>query len=181
MQGMTFTSKTRRKIQIRNPSIDDVSIMRDYINELSNERTFIRFQGEQVSLEEERAFLQDQLEKIKNGQAVLLLAFSENQLIGIAGIELSDKTERHIGNFGISIKKEYRGDGIGTMLMEKTLEEARKKLSGLEIVTLYFFSNNRVGLEMYRKLGFIQYGVLPRGTKFEKGYADHVMMYKPLR
>lgn len=41
----------------RYPQPTDLEGLRDYINQLSAERTFIRFQGTQVSLEEEEKYL----------------------------------------------------------------------------------------------------------------------------
>lgn len=175
------TSKSGKPIHFRYPTILDAERMCDYINALSKEKTFIRFQGEEMSLEAEKSYLQGELEKIKQRQAVMLLAFHENTLIGISGIEMSDKTERHIGLFGISIAKEFRGDGIGALLMQHILDEAVKALPALEIVTLYFFSHNHVGHKLYKKFGFQQYGLLPQGTKLADSYADHVMMYKRVK
>ena len=175
------TSKSGKKIECRTPTLADTELMRDYINTLSMERTFIRFQGEQVSYEDELGYVTHQLQQIQEHRGILLLAFHGEKLVGISGIDMSDKTERHIGLFGISIAKEYRGDGIGMYLMQHTLNEAVRTIPSLEIVTLYYFSHNSGGEAMYRKLGFVQCGVLPRGTKLERGYADHVMMYKTVR
>jgi len=181
IHSLTCTSKSGKKIECRALALEDTARMRDYINKLSAEKTFIRFQGEQVSYEEELGYVEHQLQQMKEHRGLLLLAFHEEELVGIAGIDMSDKTERHIGLFGISIAKEYRGDGIGMHLMQHTLDEAARTIPSLEIVTLYYFSHNSAGAEMYKKFGFTQYGILPRGTKLEELYADHVMMYKTVR
>lgn len=179
--NFSITSKSGKAIHIRYPAIVDAEPMCDYINTLSKEKTFIRFQGEEMSLEEETRYLEGELQKIKEHQTVMLLAFSENRLIGISGIHMSDKTERHVGLFGISIAKEFRQDGIGALLMQHTLDEAVKMIPALEIVTLCLFSHNTVGFEMYKKFGFLQYGQLPQGIKLGDGYVDHIMMYKRVR
>lgn len=171
-------SEKGKEIIIRYPKKDDVQAMCEYINTLSKERTFIRYQGEEVSLEEETKYLNSQLEKIFQNRAVLLLVFCEGKLIGISGIEMKDRIEKHIGVFGISIAKQFRGEGIGSKLMELVIDEAKKNLTGLEIITLGVFSNNSLAKEMYKKFGFVEYGSLPKGVKLENGYADHVFMYK---
>lgn len=155
--------------------------MWEYINTLSKERTFIRYQGEEVSLEEETKYLNSQLEKISQKCAVLLLVFCEGKLIGISGIDMKDKIEKHIGVFGISVAKDFRGEGIGSKLMELVIEEVEKNLTGLEIITLGVFSNNDLAKKMYQRFGFVEYGSLPKGIKLEKEYADHIYMYKVLR
>ena len=174
-------TKKNTKIQVRYPKIHDAEIMQHYINNLSKERTFIRFQGEQISIEDEKQYLESQLQQISQKTAVLLLAFCKDELIGIAGIDMMDKTDRHVGLFGISICKDFRGERVGSTLMQLVLSEAIKNLPQLEIITLCIFSNNLVGLEMYRKNGFIEYGRLPKGIKLESGYVDHILMYKPIK
>lgn len=174
----TGKSKQNHSITVRYPDMQDAKSMWKYINTLSKEKTFIRFQGEEISLEEERKYLVGQLEKISQKTTVLLLAFCNMELIGIAGIDMFDKTEHHVGEFGISISKHFRGEGIGSLLMELTIDEAKKNFPLLEIVTLWVFSNNKVGLEMYRKYGFLEHGNLPGGIKLEGMYVDKVYMHK---
>lgn len=173
----TKTSKGKNII-IRYPQMGDMEAMWRYINILSKEKTFLRFQGEEITLEEEKQFLTSQLEKIAKKQAILLLAFHDDKLVGVAGIDMQDKVESHTGLFGISVLKEYRGEGIGSLLTKYCLDEAKKNIPELEIITLCVFSTNQAGLEMYKKEGFIEYGRLPKGIKLDDKYVDHIQMYK---
>lgn len=50
------TSKKAKNILIRYIQQGDAEVMMEYINTLSQEQTFIRFQGETLSLEEEQQF-----------------------------------------------------------------------------------------------------------------------------
>ncbi|MBI2597166.1 GNAT family N-acetyltransferase [Candidatus Daviesbacteria bacterium] len=167
-----------KEIIIRYPAKKDLKAMREYINTLSQERTYITFQGEQLSLEEEKKFLDSHLEKISKNLAVLLLVFHEGKLIGNSGIDLKERVEKHIGVFGITIAKGFRGEGIGVKLMELVISEAEKNLPNLEIITLGVFASNDVAKEMYKKFGFIEYGNLSKGLKLENGYVDHIYMHK---
>src|SRR3989344_4291871 len=85
---------------IHYPTEHDIPAMQQYINTISRERTFIAYQGEQLTLEEETKFVTDELKKINQNKAVQLLVFTNEQLIGIAGIDLKNKTSRHEGIFG---------------------------------------------------------------------------------
>ncbi len=165
-------------IEIRAPKKEDLEIMLDYINELSKEKTFIRFQGEEVSKEEEENYLNSQLEKIKNHQAVQLLLLVDGNLAGLSGINLGEKIEKHLGLFGITIKKEFRGQGLGSKLMQAVIDEAIKNLPDLEIIILACYGENTLAKQMYEKFGFKQYGNLPKGIKRESGYSNHILMYK---
>lgn len=51
---------------IRYPKRSDLQELLRYINELSKEKTFISFQGEEVSLEDERKFLNDSIRLIRD-------------------------------------------------------------------------------------------------------------------
>lgn len=170
-------SQNGEEITIRYPTKEDLNAMWEYINTLSKERTFISFQGEQITLENEERFLNSFLEKIANKKAVQLLIIYDGKIIGISDIMMRERIEKHIGVLGITIANNFRGQGIGTILMETVIDEAKRNLPELEIITLSVFANNNLAKKLYKKFGFIEYGILPNGVKLENGYADHVFMY----
>ena len=102
-------------------------------------------------------------------------------MIGISGIDLRDKVEKHVGLFGITIAKEFRGKGLGTKFMGMNIDEATKNLPDLEIIILAVYGENDLARKMYQNFGFREYGMLPKGLKRESGYSDHVFMYKTVR
>lgn len=166
------------EIVIRYPKADDLEQLRDYINILSSEQTFLRFQGEQQTLEEEKKYLDEVLKKISEAKEVMLLAFVENKLVGNTSLGMFDKTEKHRALFGISVAKDFRGKGIGRLLMENIFREAKNVLPDLKIINLTVYGNNDLAQNLYKKFGFIEYGKLPRGI-FRKGeYEDEILMYK---
>lgn len=180
---VVFKGKTDQglDILIRYPTLEDLEVMFTYINTLSKEQTYIRYQGEEITFEQESRYLAKQLEKINKNQAVQLLAFNTNQLIGISDILMKDRVENHIGIFGITVAKEFRGKGIGKVLMERVLEEGLRKLSQLKIATLEVFANNHRAIQLYQKFGFKQYGLLPKGIKHKNNLIDAILMYKTIR
>lgn len=164
---------------IRYPNMSDATAMCDYINALSQEQTFIRFQGEKISLAEETMFLENTLAKIQQLGAVMLLGFLNNKLVAVSGIEMKDKTESHEGVLGISLSAAVRGQGIGKLLMELILKEAAN-IPDLLLVTLEVFSINQVAINLYQKCGFVKYGLLPGGVKYKDGFVDRLLMYKSM-
>lgn len=174
------TTKSGKKILIRYPRKSDAEEMWRYINELSKERTFVRFQGEEVILKEEESYLDAQLKRIENKKSITLLVFFGEELIGISDINLKDKTEKHIGVFGISIAKDYRNEGIGKLLMEKVTEEAKKNMPDLKIITLEVYAKNSIARRVYEGFGFKEYGLLPEGIIREDSYDDAIFMYKKI-
>jgi ribosomal protein S18 acetylase RimI-like enzyme len=177
-QGKT---KTGKEIIIRYPEIGDELKLWEYINKLSKEKTFVRLQGEEVSKEDEAKYLNNLLLKIKEHQCVHLLVFCGDELISASGIEMRDKTEKHLGIFGIAILNGFRGEGLGKLLMDLILKEAEKEISDLKIVTLEVYSTNSIAQSLYQKMGFVQYGLLPKGISRAGTFEDAILMYKNIR
>lgn len=173
--------KNSQEIVIRYPVMADVKILTDYINTLSKEETFILFQGEQLTIDYEKKYLQSVIEKINKKQKIVLMVFIGDKLVAESSIEMKDKAEGHIGRFGIAVAKEYRGLGIGKLLMTTIFNEAKKNLPDLKMIVLGCFSSNHNALKMYEKFGFIKYGTLPKGIKHKGQYVDNVCMYKFIR
>lgn len=171
-------SKSGKEIIFRYPIENDLQPLCGYINTLSKEKTYILFQGEQVTLDEEKKYLDTQLKGIGQNKAVQLLVFSEDKLVGNTQINLGDKATKHVGVFGISLAKEFRGEGIGSLLMEYIIKEAKKNLKELKIITLTCFAENKIAKKLYSKMGFIEYGVLPAGLIHKNKFMDHIYMYK---
>lgn len=177
-QGKT---KTGKEIVIRYPEIGDEHEMWRYINELSKEKTFVRFQGEEVSFEDEMSYLNSQLKKIGEKKVITLLGFYKNKLIAISDVNMRDKTEKHVGVFGISVAREFRNEGIGRLLMDKIFEEAVKEIPDLKIVTLEVYQKNSIAKRIYEGFGFKEYGLLPNGIMRDNAFEDAILMYKNIK
>jgi hypothetical protein len=85
-------TKQGKPYVIRHSREGDVKALCSYINALSKERTFIGFQGEQISEEEEERWLKNQLEKIHDKKAVQLLSSSEGEILGVSRVNWVKKS-----------------------------------------------------------------------------------------
>lgn len=180
---VVFEGKTKKglPIIIRYPQESDLNALLEYINILSKEKTYINFQGEKIGLKEEKKFLKEVLSKMKKIKQVFLLAYSGNKLVGDSDLELKEKVEKHIGLFGIAVLKAFRTKGVGSLLMEKVIEESAKNFKGLRIVELWAFGNNPIAQKMYKKFHFKEYGILPFGVKHKNKFVHRVHMFKELK
>lgn len=176
-QGKT---KSGKDILVRYPEMKDLEKLLYFINELSDERTFITYQGEHETKESEGKWLVDQLKEIENKKTVYLLAFCGDVLIGSCQINMKSKVEKHVGIFGIIIEKEFRGDGLGKILVDLVFTESKKELSELKIITLEVYSTNEIARNLYKKVGFVEYGILPEGISRNGKFEDQVLMYKKI-
>lgn len=173
-------TKTGRIISFRYPTIDDLQIITNFMNKISKERTFISFQGEEIKLENEKKWLKSTIQKIKNKEKVYIMAFIGKNFVGSSDIDLQDKIKFCQGFFGIIIDKDFRGDGIGKILMEQVIKEAKKNMKNLKIITLEVFGSNSIAQNLYKKLGFVEFGRLPEGIKYKNEFIDEVLMYKKI-
>lgn len=156
----------------------DSKPMRDYINRLSNERTFITLQGEQISLEEEEKYIDECLKKISNKSAVKLVLEVDGKICGTADVTLGQRTHTHVGYMGLSIDVSVRGQKLGRLLFESLMTEAIKQLPGLRIFQLSVFENNLPARKLYESSGFTTVGLLPNTIAFRDGYINEVLMTK---
>jgi len=176
----TFISKYGDEIKFRYLTINDVENLKNYINKISAEQSFILLQGFQHTTESETKWLKEKLEKISKNKCVYLCGFCGDQLVTCAEIELEFEAKSHVGEFGISVALDFRGQGIGQKIMELTISESIKKLTDLKIITLEVFGNNQAAQNLYRKMGFIEYGRLPNGLKRKGEFDTAIYMYKKL-
>ena len=74
-------------------------------------------------------------------------------------------------------RKKHGGLGIGTLLMEKALEQAKE--NGFTQVELGVFADNDRARHLYRKLGFTEIGCIPKAFCLKDDtYRDEVQMVK---
>ena len=175
------TTKTGKTLTFRYPTIDDLQILNDFINKASQERTFINLQGNEIKLEDERKWLESTIKKIKSKEKVYLMAFVDGKFSGASDIEIGNFAKRHNGLFGIIIDNNYRGEGVGEALMKLVISEAKKNMKELRIIVLECFSDNFIAKNLYKKLGFVEYGLLPKALKRKGKYTDAILMYKKVK
>jgi GNAT superfamily N-acetyltransferase len=112
-----------------------------------------------------------------SGDNFVLGAFVDGQLVGTVGFFRSpDEKTRHTGRvWGVYVKREQRGKGIGRALMEELLRRARLQLQ-LEQINLAVADGQATARKLYLQLGFEIYGREPRALKVGEVYADEELM-----
>ena len=84
----------------------------------------------------------------------------------------------HVGEFGIAIKKEFRGIGLGSFLMREIIQLAKTELKPKpKIIKLGVFANNKPAIALYKKMGFKQVAVLPRHLEYKGNLVAEIIMY----
>lgn len=174
-QGKT---KTGKDLTIRYLKLDDTQLITDFINQISEEKTFITFQGEKMSFKDEEKYVAQKVKNIKDKKSVHLLGFIDGELVANCDIDMKEKVFSHIGNFGLIVSKKHRGEGIGKIIMNTVIEESKKNIKDLKIIILGVFACNLIAKNLYTKMGFIEYGRLPQGLQYQGSFTDEILMYK---
>lgn len=174
----TIVSKSGKEYEVREPRFGDEQAMLDYINALVEEDTFIMM-NEKQNLEEEKKFLERAREEIEKGERVQLLVWDGDVLVANTQVTKGKYRQKHIGTFGISVAKEYRGEGIGYKTAEMVIDEAVKRL-GVSIIELEYLEVNEAGKGLYEKLGFAEWGRFPKGIEYKGRLMARVYMSKEI-
>jgi len=162
-------------MEFRKIRAGDAKAGREFINALVEEGVDIGVR-KSLSLAQERAWIR---ELLLDSSRIHLCAFDKGLIVGSVEVRLGrDEISRHVGEFGISVKKEYRGTGLARSIAKKIFAIVKKR--GLSILYLKVFSTNRRAITFYRKLGFRKIAVLRRGIKIGRKYIDAYFMEKRL-
>lgn len=105
-------------------------------------------------------------------------AVVENQVIGWCDIiPKSFEGLSHVGNLGMGLLPEYRGQGIGAQLFEMTQNHA-KVFNHIEKLELEVFESNIHAIKLYEKLGFVFEGRRVKARKLDGVYDNILLMGK---
>ena len=169
------TLKNGVQVQIREAKTSDAEGLLNTIN------TYIP-QSEYIPLLEEEL---TQSVKIKSewinsfiiqNNSLLLVAEYEGVIIG--NIDLtgsSRKVMQHTALVGMGLLKEWRNTGLGTQLVSALIEWS-KLHSVLELLWLQVYTDNELGIGLYKKMGFIENGIIKGFFKQNNQYLDNLTM-----
>ena len=104
-------------------------------------------------------------------------AFISEKLVGICGFirEKREKT-RHIGEISsMYVMPEFMGQRIGFGLLNATIELGFDD-SVLENIILSVVDKNQAAKNLYKKIGFVEYGKLKNYFKYGEEYENLVFM-----
>ncbi|MBS7616409.1 GNAT family N-acetyltransferase [Candidatus Bathyarchaeota archaeon] len=172
-----FIAKDGRRVILRTLKWEDLDDLLDYINSLVEEGANI-IRTEKVSRMEEIEWLSRVLATQEKGEIFTVAAEVDGHLVANSEIMRRPGYSRHVGVIGIAIKKGFRGVGIGTEMM-KALEEHARKV-GLKVLTLSVFASNQTAMNLYRKMGFVETGRIPKKFFKDGDYIDEILMTKIL-
>ena len=127
----------------------------------------------QMTVQEEEEFLR-RLKTAEN--AVMFLAMSGREIVGEINLQGGTRQAmRHDAFLGMSVRKGWRGKGIGTRLMARAMEWAQGN-PVVRRVELTVYARNAAAIHLYKKFDFKVEG-RRRNKIFQEGrYLDDFVM-----
>ncbi len=173
--AQSYPLKNRMSVVIREAEVKDAENIIDVINSVGAEKVFILTERFAHDIDWEQNFIQEHVKEKKD--RMLAVAEVKGKIVGVFDIHLgSNPKNRHLGELGMSVVKEWRGIGIGTAMMTYMIGWAKRQ--GLEKLCLSVFSTNQRAINLYRKFNFQVEGRRRRQYKVEENYVDEVIMAK---
>ncbi|MFN6559005.1 MAG: GNAT family N-acetyltransferase [Nostoc sp. ChiSLP01] len=108
-----------------------------------------------------------------NNNNFILGCFEDKELIAIVSLHQESRIKlRHKAYItSMYVRQEYRGRGIGKLLLNELIERA-KAIDEVEILLLDIVKNNFLAKQIYLSLGFQIYGREEMAYKFNNQYFD---------
>lgn len=164
------------ELLVRNAVASDARALRDVMQRTHSETDYLLSYPDEQSVDDEQE-ARSLAETERSDNEVELVAVLGGRIVGSAGITALGSRRKvvHRARFGISILKEYWGMGIGRVLMESSIDCARR--AGYTQLELEVVADNQRALSLYRREGFEEYGRNPRGYRSATvGYQELVHM-----
>jgi len=148
---------------IRTAAPEDAEALLTNVNAIGAEGVYINTERLERSLEQERAWIAG----YDGHSSLLLVAEVDGTVMGQADVRRGQQVKNaHAAQLGIALRKEVRGLGLGSALLEEGIAWARS--SGIRKLFLSVFGTNEQAIGLYRKLGFEEEGRL-RGQVILRG------------
>ena len=168
--------KDGRNVLISEVKVTDAALLLEYFVRVNLEsKNLLREPGEYTfTLTDERKFIRRVLQSKDDYMAV---AFCNDELIGSIGFKSSHlKRITHRGSIGMSVRIDFNGLGLGSLMMEYIIKMAKEM--GKNKLELEVRADNLSAIHLYEKYGFESEGTIKSGFFVEKKYVDLLMMGK---
>jgi RimJ/RimL family protein N-acetyltransferase len=166
-------------VVIREGRVEDAAGIIAFIQEVSMEPGLgvVMEPGEfQNTVEQEEEWIRRLLGEENSVMLVAVTRGGEGEIVGVLDCRGGQRRAmRHETTLGMSVKKEWRDRGVGTMLMERALEWARGS-GTVKRVQLEVFTTNARAIHLYEKMGFVVEGVRKRAFRKEGKWIDSIVM-----
>jgi ribosomal protein S18 acetylase RimI-like enzyme len=134
------------------------------------------------------AFFSSSIEEEKYGEPMWkerivnhIFALNGSEVDGVIGLLFrAREKQKHIADiFGLFVRKEFRGLGIGELLLKEAIKTASAR-GGIIKLELGVIADQKPALALYEKNGFLRVGILSHEMLINGIFHDEILMEKAL-
>jgi RimJ/RimL family protein N-acetyltransferase len=175
MHPRTHQLKDGRTLLIREAAPADAAAILDYIDAIASETDYLSFGPGEFGLTEEQEA--DILRRYRTaGNGLYIVGVVNNTIVSTLNFNGGQRPRtRHTGEFGVSVRKPYRGIGIGARMLDALIAWAADAGS-ITKINLRVRTDNHRAIRLYERKGFIREGTISREMRIAGEYYDHYWM-----
>ncbi|MHB1394499.1 MAG: GNAT family N-acetyltransferase [Clostridia bacterium] len=162
-------------ISIRKIRVSDSEQLINLMNEVAGETDFLTFTKGAIktTVEQQNAYIQKVVESMNS---IIFVAEYNSFLVGMLDFSAPpNERTRHCGEFGMLVRKEYWGKGIGKSLVRELIEWA-KQTNIIAKINLKVREDNIRAIKLYENFGFKVEGLVTKAFKVNgKFYSTRLM------
>jgi RimJ/RimL family protein N-acetyltransferase len=163
------------QITIRKATKEDAQKVIEYTNLVATESDNLTFGKNEfeITVKEEEIILDNYFNSYNS---IFLLAFFEDKIVGSISFSAGKrKRNLHVGEFGMSVKKEFWNKKIGSLLLESLISWA-KDTKIIRKINLRVRTDNIPAQKLYEKFKFKKVGTFQRDLFINNTFYDVFLM-----
>lgn len=169
--GKTFELKNGSAITLHEAEPSDAKELITFVNTVGGESDYLTLGANEFALTEEH-----EADFLKTCQAsdnnIYLVAVLADKIVGTLHFGAGSRARvRHSGELGMSVLKDYGGQGIGALLLESLVDWA-KQTNIIKKINLRVRSDNEHAIRLYKRKGFVIEGTLSNELFIKGHYYD---------
>ena len=115
----------------------------------------------------------------ESDNSVILIALEDEQIIARAELDgYYPARMHHRAKFSISVRKDHWNQGIGTEMIKRIVEQAKKM--NITVIELEVITDNTSAIALYHKTGFTDIGIYKDFFNVNGMFKDAIIMQKIL-
>ncbi len=160
---------------IRKAIEDDAKIWFEFMSNLDKETNYMLYEeGERKNNEK---IIENLIKNKVKGKDLLLVADDNGDLAGFLSASINKVNRvKHVAYIVCGIRKQYRGQGIGTRFFQEL--DAWALENSLRRLELTVVCENKVAVKLYEKSGFVIEGIQRKSFCLNGKYLDQYYMGK---
>ena len=175
-QSQKFKSKSGAEVVVRSAIKQDAAEVLELSRSVIGEEIYQLTSGAEfkMTIEAEEKWIESHL---SNPNHIILVAEMKSKIVGMLDFSNGHRQRiAHTGEFGMSVEKSVRDQGVGSLLLQVLINWAAQNRT-IEKIGLNVHSNNERAIALYKKMGFEVEGIRKRDLKYQEDlYIDTVLM-----